>query len=318
MQHSRKVLLRWLLFGLVVVALAAPAATWAGAGTARTFGPAVLGGTCNSWEATFPAAGLQAPAGKNGYVHDTYAATKVVPTPLAAGPLVSGGVINVYFHVINNGSGIQNGDIPDSQIGSQMTVLNQAYAQWGWSFQLAGTDRTTNASWYTMTPGSAAETQAKAALRQGSADDLNIYTANIGQGLLGWATFPSDYAANPTNDGVVILYSSVPGGTAAPYNEGDTATHEIGHWMGLYHTFQGGCKTAGRNGGGDLVDDTPAEQSAAYGCPIGRDSCAGRKNPGLDPIHNFMDYTDDSCMYEFTPGQDARIDAMFTTYRFGH
>jgi Pregnancy-associated plasma protein-A len=317
MQHSRKVLLRWLLFGLVVVALAAPASTWAGAGTARAVGPAGLGGACNSWEAAFPAGGLQLPMGKNGYVHDDYASSKVVPTPSANGPLVSGGTIDVYFHVINNGPGIANGDVPDSQIADQISVLDAAFGPWGWSYRLVATDRTTNASWYTMTPGTAAETQAKAALRRGTADDLNIYTANIGQGLLGWATFPQDYASNPSDDGVVVLFSSLPGGSASPYNEGDTATHEIGHWMGLYHTFQGGCKAVGKNGGGDLVSDTPAEASAAFGCPIGRDSCT-KKSPGLDPIHNYMDYTDDSCMFEFTSGQDARMDAMFTTYRFGH
>jgi len=220
--------------------------------------------------------------------------------------------IPVVVHVINKGAGIANGDVPDSQITAQISVLNAAYAATGspFFFTLAGTTRTTNSAWYIMTPGTQAETQAKNALRTGGPGTLNLYMASPGQDLLGWATFPQDYAGNPKRDGVVILNTSVPGGGAVPYDEGDTATHEVGHWLGLYHTFQGACTPKN-----DQVKDTPAERSAAFGCPVGRDSCSRPRQTGADPITNFMDYTDDACMNTFSGGQVSRMDSLHQQYR---
>ena len=220
--------------------------------------------------------------------------------------------IPVVVHVIRKGTGIANGDVPTSQINAQMVVLNEAFAANGspFFFTLQSVTRTTNATWYVMTPGSPAETQAKNALRVGGPGTLNLYMANPGQDLLGWATFPSDYPLNPKRDGVVVLNTSVPGGGAVPYDEGDTATHEVGHWLGLYHTFQGACTTKN-----DQVNDTPAERSAAFGCPVGRDTCTRPRQPGVDPITNFMDYTDDACMNTFSGGQVTRMDSLHQQYR---
>lgn len=237
---------------------------------------------------------------------------KPSPPPTTTRP-VGSVMVPVYVHVINKGSGTANGDVTDSQVADQIAVLNHAFGgQTGgmatpFYFELAGVTRTTNATWYTMTPGSSAEYAAKSALRQGGAGTLNVYVAGIGNGLLGWATFPWDYSNNSSGDGVVVLNASLPGGGAVPYDQGDTATHEVGHWLGAYHTFQGGCSRTG-----DVVSDTPSERSAAYGCPSGRDTCT---QSGLDPITNFMDYTDDACMYKFSSGQASRLDQLHLQYR---
>ena len=138
---------------------------------------------------------------------------------------VTGGTIDVYFHVINKGVSEADGNVPAAQIRTQIDVLNDASTQWGWRFRLVAVDRTTNAEWFTAGPSSVGERRMKAALRRGTADDLNIYSSNPGGGLLG---------------------------------------------------------------------------------------------PGLDPITNFMDYTDDACMDRFSAGQDERMDAMFATYRLGN
>jgi hypothetical protein len=220
------------------------------------------------------------------------------------GALAVGGQIKVAWHVIYNGT---TGNIPQSQIDAQIAVLNQDFAGTGYTFVLASVDRTNNRQWFGMTPGSSRETNAKNTLAIDPARRLNIYTCAPGQGLLGWATFPWSYAESNKRHGVVIHYGSVPGGYLSPYNLGRTATHEVGHYLGLYHTFQGGCTAPG-----DQVDDTPYEASPAYGCPTGRNTCS---QTGNDPITNYMDYTDDACMNHFTAGQDVRMDAMVPTYR---
>ncbi|KAF7315870.1 Extracellular metalloprotease [Mycena indigotica] len=224
----------------------------------------------------------------------------------------------VYWNVISKDSTPAGGNIPDSQIQGQIRVLNADYAG-NINFVLAGTRRIVNPDWFNnAAPGTIQQTVMKTALRQGGKGDLNVYSVGFvsgsGAGLLGYATYPSSYASAPKDDGIVILFSSVPGGSTAGYNLGRTLTHESGHWFGLYHTFQGGCASSSTNGG-DYVSDTPAEASGASGCPTGRDTCTGPNFPGVDPISNYMDYSTDACMKQFTAGQIARATDQFQAYR---
>ncbi|EAU84609.2 metalloprotease [Coprinopsis cinerea okayama7 len=220
--------------------------------------------------------------------------------------------IKVYFHVIAANETLPGGWIPDSQIQAQIDVLNHDYASTGFVFKLEKVNRIINEKAFRdLGPDQAIQDEVKASLRVGGVQDLNVYTVGFGAEhnnfLLGYATFPVDYSSKPWDDGVVILYSSLPGGSMTNYNGGQTLTHEAGHWFGLYHTFQGGCE-----GDGDYVDDTPPEESPSRGCPIGRDTCPG---DGPDPIHNYMDYSVDSCMEEFTLGQTKRMKEQLATYR---
>jgi hypothetical protein len=258
-------------------------------------------------------------------------------------------VVPVCFHVVTKANG--SGDLTDAQLQEQLDALNTAYGSssccdsketWctgtecsintGVSFKMAKllnngnvidrssvssvTDsgacvtRNANNDWASVVNFD--DIKMKTALRKGDATVLNVYFVfQINKRTsIGYAYYPWEYNEFPTYDGAVIDYITVPGGDG-PYDEGDTLVHEVGHWMGLLHTFEGGCSAS------DGVEDTPPEASENYGCSesITRDTCPGG---GADPIFNFMDYSDDICLYKFTNGQAAVMQACWEIYRKGN
>lgn len=234
-------------------------------------------------------------------------------------------VIKVSFHVIHASD---EGKVTQGQIDKQIEVLNMAYRGSGFQFQLNEVDYTDVAGdaqregWFTMAHLGEDEREAKRTLGKDPESQLNIYTANLGDSLLGWATFPSDLAGDKERDGVVLLYTSLPADEGSPhpmnwpFGLGHTGTHEVGHWLGLYHTFQDGCFPPG-----DEVDDTPPHQTNV-GCPSATtDTCTGDKDPSnstkpwTDPIKNYMNYTDDACMSELTPRQIRRMREQTVAFR---
>ena len=205
-------------------------------------------------------------------------------------------------------------------VARQLDVLNRAYAgeqsirssATRFRFYLESFDRTRNQRWYTAALFDRGDRQLRRQLHKGGPESLNLYfsaphSPQADSVVLGWSTVPWQARRNPRLDGVTIHHESMPGGELRRYNRGDTAVHEVGHWLGLFHTFEGGCSK--RN---DLVADTPAEAEPSLSCERGRDSCRAE---GLDPIHNFMDYSFDSCMNMFTPDQVARMTDNWLAYR---
>lgn len=227
--------------------------------------------------------------------------------------------IPVYFHIITDKNG--NGDIANTVLDEQIKVMNDGFSgqdkatcgnknekgatDTAFRFEKAGVTRTRNNAWYTATYQNDGAMKKK--LRKGGCETLNIYINNMGQGLLGYATWPTDCGSNLADDGVVLLGGTLPGGATKPFNLGDTATHEVGHWLGLFHTFEGGC-----GGKGDEVSDTPAQKASSSGCPVNANTCSAA---GSDPIYNFMDYSDDCCMFKFTEKQNERMDFYHQQYR---
>lgn len=228
---------------------------------------------------------------------------KLVARSVAKGKAPTGELtVHIVWNRITDGP---RGKVSNDAIRTQMEVLNRAYAGSGFRFVLDSIRDTNNKAWFRMGYGSKEESKAKQKLSVTPAKVLNVYSA-APPGLLGWSTFPWRGAAR--QQGVVVHFASLPGGKFQNYNLGNTLVHEVGHFCGLFHTFQNGCDAPG-----DEVDDTPHEELPATGCDTGRDTCP--LQAGMDPIHNFMDYSDDPCMNQFTPGQSERMRLIMQSYR---
>jgi len=223
--------------------------------------------------------------------------------------------VPVVFHVVHD-NGV--GNVSDSDIARQIQVMNEGFSGFyggpdiGFRFVLTGVTRTNNTAWFNADAGTSEERAMKRALHTGGAGTLNIYTGTAA-GFLGWAYFPGLGNGHAYLDGLVIDWESmykVSETYKDHFDLGFTAVHEAGHWFGLHHTFNGAC-----NAKGDYVDDTPAQGIPTSGCPADntQDTCA--REPGFDPIHNFMDYSWDPCYRELTQGQAARAHDFWLAFR---
>lgn len=237
--------------------------------------------------------------------------------------------VPTVFHIVST-SDMQHFVTP-SMIANQFGALQAGYAQTNISFRLVNVTRSVNDGWATDD----ADADMKVTLRQGDYGTLNIYfQSNLStfaygdpSQLLGYCTLPTNVTYSPCDDcdlqeypasvyhmdGCNVLAGSMPGGYVSGYNLGRTAVHEVGHWFGLMHVFQNiTCDPADP---GDYIDDTPKQSVSTDGCPVGKDSCP--LFPGVDSIHNFMDYSVDHCYESFTPNQITRMHNMFQSFRNG-
>lgn len=217
--------------------------------------------------------------------------------------------IPVIFHVISKGPSFEEGEVDDDTLIEQIDILNRAYSgetggiSTPFQFTLSGINRVRNSKWHALSPSSPTEIDVKTNLKVGGPETMNVYVADIvledQEGtILGYSSLPVFYKILSDQDGIVLNFRAVPGGPLKNYNLGNTLVHEAGHWLGLLHTFNGGCEGAFT----DFVSDTPRHELPTEPCPSkGYDSCTNAI--GNDPSHNHMNYTVDSCRYEFTAGQ---------------
>ncbi len=239
-------------------------------------------------------------------------------------------IIPIVVHVIHNG-GAEN--ISDAQINSQIAVLNEDFGKTpGTKGDGAGVDTKVRFRLAKLTPDGSC-TNGIVRIQSTLADHktvdrqklkelsfwnnkryLNIYivkSIDNGSGVLGYASFPN---GPDESDGIVVLHRAFGrmGTAVSPNNLGGTMTHEIGHWFGLYHTFQGGCGTDTCTTG-DFICDTPPAANPNYGCPANKNSCTNDNLP--DQISNYMDYSDDGCKSMFSAGQADRMSTTLHTLR---
>jgi hypothetical protein len=228
-------------------------------------------------------------------------------------------VIPVWFHVIYQSDG--TGNISDARISAQIQVLNEDYGahadtlgaegvNTSIQFELAGITRTLNNDWFNEDSGGIAERNYKTVLREDTNKYLNVYTNLPAGGDLGYAYYPQDYAGQVL-DGIVLQYETVGGrdNGFSDYDQGRTLVHEMGHYLGLMHTFESGSLCTNGYISGDLIWDTASEQQAHYECRQTY-SCGS-----ADPIHNYMNYTDDLCVTGFTKEQANRAVCSLVNYR---
>jgi hypothetical protein len=227
--------------------------------------------------------------------------------------------IPTYVHVIKGTHKGERVPAGPKRVRNAISILNNAMggkqsgksARARYRFILKKIDYTKRDGWHHAFFNGPRDQRMKRALHRGNERTLNLYISGGGprnEPVLGWSRFPWQYRGTPRLDHVSVNFAALPGGKASGYNRGDTVVHETGHWLGLFHTFEGGCR-----GDGDLVRDTPAEGGPSYYCQTRRDTC--KADPGLDPVRNFMDYSLDSCMNQFTLRQVDRMDAAYQKYR---